>query len=47
LKDKEEDGHIEKNMRVLGEETFLSNYGSHVGLAEEHGGGFAKAFLIY
>jgi len=43
----EEDGHIKKNPRVLGEEASLSNYGSHVGLGEEHGGGFANAWLIY
>ncbi len=43
----EEDGHIGKRLRVLGEEASLSNYGSHVGLGEEHGGGFAEALLIY
>jgi hypothetical protein len=43
----EEDGHTKKNLRVLGEEAYLSNYGSHVGLGEEHGGGFVKATLIY
>jgi hypothetical protein len=43
----EEDGHIEKNLRVMGEEASMSNYGSHVGLGEEHGGGFAKVLLIY
>jgi len=37
----EENGHIEKNLRVLGEKASQSNYGSHVGLREEHGGGFA------
>jgi hypothetical protein len=39
----EEDGHSEKNLRVLGEEASMSYYGSHVGLGEEHCGGFAKA----
>jgi len=29
------------------EEASMSNYGSHVGLEEEHGGGFAEALLIY
>jgi hypothetical protein len=43
----EEDGHTEKNLRVMGEEASMLNYGSHVGLGEEHGGGFAKALLIY
>jgi hypothetical protein len=47
LKEEEEDGHTEKNLRILGEETSLSNYGSHVGLGEKHGGGFAEAMLIY
>jgi len=37
----EEDGHTKKNLRVLGEEASLSNYDSHVGLGEEHGGGLA------
>jgi hypothetical protein len=46
LKEEEEDGHTEKNLGVLGEEASLSNYGSHVGLGEEHGGGFAEAMLI-
>jgi hypothetical protein len=43
----EEDGHIEKNLRVLGEEASLSNYDSHLGLGENHGGGFAEALLIF
>jgi hypothetical protein len=43
----EEDGHIGKNQKVLREEASLSNYGSHVGLKKEHGGGFIKALLIY
>ncbi len=43
----EEDGHIEKNLKVLGEEAIMSNYGSHVRLGEEHGGRFAEALLIY
>jgi hypothetical protein len=43
----EKDGHIEKNMRVPGEEASQSNYGSHVGLGEENVGGFAEALLIY
>jgi hypothetical protein len=47
LKEEEEDGHTEKNLRVLGDEASLSDYGSHVGLGEEHGGGFAEALLIY
>jgi hypothetical protein len=46
LKEEEEDSHTEKNLKVLGEEASLSNYGSHVGLGEEHGGGFAEALLI-
>jgi hypothetical protein len=29
------------------EEASLSNYDSHVGLGEEHGGGFVEALLIY
>jgi hypothetical protein len=37
----EEDGHIENNMKVMGEEVSLLDYGSHVGLGEEHGSGFA------
>jgi hypothetical protein len=47
LKEEEEDGHTEKNLRVLGEEASLSDYGSNVGLREEHGGGFAQALLTY
>jgi hypothetical protein len=47
LKEEEEDGHIEKKLKVLQEEASLSNYGSHVGLGEEHCGGFAEAMLIY
>jgi hypothetical protein len=43
----EEDGHTEKNLMVMGEEASMSNYGSHVGLGEEHGGGFVEALLIY
>jgi hypothetical protein len=43
----EEDGPIEENLIVLGEEVSLLDYGSYVGLGEEHGGGFAKALLIY
>ncbi len=47
MKEEEEDGHTKKNMRVLGEDASLFDYGSHVRLGEEHGGGFAKALLIY
>ncbi len=43
----EEDGHIGKNQKILREKASLSNYGSHVGLKEEHGGGFTQALLIY
>ncbi len=38
---------LEKNLRIWGKEASLSDYGSHVGLGEEHGGGFIKALLIY
>ncbi len=30
MKEEEDDGHTEKNLRVMGEEASLSNYGSHV-----------------
>jgi hypothetical protein len=38
---------LKKNLRVWGEEASLLDYGSHVGLGEEHDGGFVKALLIY
>jgi hypothetical protein len=47
LKEEEDDGHTKKNLKIMGEEVSLLHYGSHVGLGEEHGGGFVEALLIY